>query len=421
MTMDLLSPEERAELMTRPRAAERRASLPIVGSRPALLPARAEDQAVRPLIAVWEITLRCDLGCRHCGSRAGLARKAELDTAEALDLVRQLSELGVREVTLIGGEVYLREDWLGLLRAVRDRGMLPTVVTGGRGMSLTRARAAKEAGIHSVSVSIDGAQSTHDRLRGLAGSHEAAVEALHNLSRAEVPIAVNTQVNRLTMRDLPAVLDTISAAGALSWQVLLTVPMGRAADEPDVLLQPYDLLTVFPMLETLAIEARARGIDFVAGNNVGYFGPHERTLRRGLAYQHSGSCGAGITTLGIEADGTIKGCPSLSTESWAGGNIRDRPLLELWERAPALRTNRDPPELWGYCASCYYAAECRGGCTWMADSLFGRGGNNPYCHHRAEQLSAAGVRERVVLVERAPGGSFDRGRFEIVQERFPGG
>ena len=56
-----------------------------------------------PSIAVWEITLRCDLGCGHCGSRAGKARRDELNTAESLDLVRQFAELGLKEITLIGG------------------------------------------------------------------------------------------------------------------------------------------------------------------------------------------------------------------------------------------------------------------------------------------------------------------------------
>jgi MoaA/NifB/PqqE/SkfB family radical SAM enzyme len=71
-------------------------------------PARRAEPA--PLYAVWEITLACDLGCRHCGSRAGPRRDTELTTAECLDVVAQMRDLGFREVTLIGGEAYLRED-----------------------------------------------------------------------------------------------------------------------------------------------------------------------------------------------------------------------------------------------------------------------------------------------------------------------
>jgi hypothetical protein len=51
--------------------------------------------------------------------------------------------------------------------------------------------------------------------------------------------------------------------------------------------------------------------------------------------------------------------------------------------------------------------------------LFKRTGNNPYCIHRALDLEAQGLRERVVRVERAPGEPFDGGRFEIVLEEIP--
>src|SRR5215472_577654 len=114
---------------------------------------RAVDRSVRPIYAVWELTLRCDLACRHCSSRAGRPRQNELTTSEALSLVADLAELGVLEVTLIGGEAYLRDDWLELVRAIRHHGMECTMVTGGRGLTGERARAAKDAGLISVSVS----------------------------------------------------------------------------------------------------------------------------------------------------------------------------------------------------------------------------------------------------------------------------
>jgi MoaA/NifB/PqqE/SkfB family radical SAM enzyme len=203
------------------------------------------------MLAVWEITLRCDLACRHCGSRAGHARPDELSTAECLDLVRQLAELGTREVAIIGGEAYLRDDWLLILRAIKERGRLPTMTTGGRALTAERARSAAEAGLFSASVSIDGDEQTHDRLRGVSGSYRSAFDALAHLRQAGVHVTVNTQINRLSMPHLSHVLDRMIEVGARSWMMQITVAMGRAADEPDVLLQPYDLLELFPLLSEL--------------------------------------------------------------------------------------------------------------------------------------------------------------------------
>jgi radical SAM protein with 4Fe4S-binding SPASM domain len=421
---DPLAPAERDEQMRAPRPR----SLPIAPSAaPAKrhLPLAAEvrpiDQRVRPIYAVWEITLACDLACRHCGSRAGRDRPGELSTEECLDLVDQMAGMGVKEVSLIGGEAYLRDDWTQILRRIRHHGMLALLTTGGRGMTKERAKEAAAAGLQSASVSIDGLPATHDRLRGVAGSHASALEAMRNLREAGVRVSTNTQINRLSMPELPEVLETLIANGGHSWQIQLTVAMGRAVDEPEVLLQPYDLLELFPLLDRLKDRCDQAKVKLWPGNNIGYFGPYESKLRGTMPLGHMYSCGAGRSTLGIEADGAIKGCPSLPTEAWTGGNIRDNSLKDIWERAAPLRYTRDRTveDLWGYCRGCYYADECRAGCTWTSFVLFGKAGNNPYCHHRALEFQRENLRERVIKVSDAPGQPFDHGLFDIVVEPIP--
>ena len=421
---DPLSAPERAALME-----QKLRRLPVAPQSPPSLrrlpladAARDVDRAWRPIYCVWEITLACDLACRHCGSRAGHARQDELSTEECLDVVRQLAELGVQEITLIGGEAYLREDWVEIVAAIRKHGMIATMTTGGRGITAERARAAADAGLQRVSVSIDGAEATHDRLRGVPGSHRAAVEALAHLQDAGLRLSANTQINRLSMQELPEVLETIAGAGASSWQIQITVPMGRAADEPEVLLQPYDLLELFPMLGRLKQRGDELGVMLWPGNNIGYFGPFESTLKGTMPGGHGGSCGAGRNLIAVEADGAIKGCPSLPTRDWTGGNVRDASLLDVWERATALRYTRDRTveDLWGYCRTCYYADECRAGCTWTSFTTFGKAGNNPYCHHRALMMQRAGKRERLVKRSEAPGEPFDYGRFDLIVEDAKG-
>ena len=73
----------------------------------------------RPRVCVWELTLRCNLRCLHCGATAGSARPDELTTAEALRVADELAALKTREVTLMGGEIFLRPDWLAVAEALR--------------------------------------------------------------------------------------------------------------------------------------------------------------------------------------------------------------------------------------------------------------------------------------------------------------
>jgi radical SAM protein with 4Fe4S-binding SPASM domain len=419
---DPLSPEERARELARARPKRALPIAPLAPHGARRLPlaesARDVDRRTRPIYAVWEITLACDLACRHCGSRAGRERPDELTTVEALDLVDQMADLGVHEVTLIGGEAYLREDWLDIVRRIRARGMQVTMTSGGRGLTPELIARAEDAGLMGASISIDGDEETHDRLRGVKGSYAAAVQAMRTLRARKMRVACNTQINRLSVPYLGDILEMIAATGIHSWQIQLTVPMGRAADEPDVLLQPYELLELFPRLASIKQRCDELGVRLWPGNNIGYFGPYESVIR-GYHYRgHGGSCGAGRASLGIEANGAIKGCPSLPSAEWTGGNIRDAKLVDIWERAEPLRytRSRTKDDLWGFCRDCYYAEECMSGCTWTSFVTLGRAGNNPFCHHRALEMQRAGKRERVVRVQEASGDPFDHGEFAIVEE-----
>lgn len=405
----------RRSLPVAPVASTPRRRLPLAGE------SRLVDTLWRPIYAVWEITLRCDLACHHCGSRAGRARAGELTTAEALDVVRQMAELGVKEVTLIGGEAYLRDDWTEIARAVRAHGMECSVTTGGRGLTLDHARAAADAGIQAVSVSIDGLRETHDAMRGLRGSFDAAIAAMRNVRDAGMRVLSNTHFNRTNLGEIEAILELLAAERVSMWLFQLTVAMGRAADRPDILLEPYQVLDLIPRLARLKPRADAAKVRMTPGNNIGYFGPFDRVLRAHLPDQHCGSCGAGRLTLGLEANGDVKGCPSLPSRDYVGGNVREHSLLEIWERSSALRFTRErtAQDLEGFCRTCYYAEECLGGCTWTTHALFGKPGNNPYCHHRALELRRRGKRERLVRAEAPAGDPFDHGRFEIIEEQWP--
>jgi len=388
---------------------------------PRRLPSAVDLARDRPVHVVWEITLACNLRCRHCGSRAGSPRRDELSTEECLDVVRQLAALGTREVSLIGGEAYLRRDWLTIVQAIADAGMHCGLQTGGRALTEEKIRQAFAAGLRTIGVSIDGPRPVHDRLRGVPGSYDRALEAVHSAGRVGLRPGVNTQINALSKPHLREVFDTIVAAGAKFWQVQLTVPMGTAVDNADILLQPHEVVETLDTLAQLFERGRKAGLRLIPGNNIGYFGPHEHMWRTLTSEPtHWSGCTAGETGLGLEADGKIKGCPSLPAERYSGGTTREVSIADAIAALAPKTTRRDGNRGRGFCRSCYYANVCRGGCTWMADALAGTRGDNPFCYYRARELAKRGLHERVVKVAEAPGHPFDTGRFAIVLENEAG-
>ncbi len=376
-----------------------------------------------PAYVVWELTLRCDHACRHCGSRAVKPRPEELTTAEALQVVPQLAALGTREVVLIGGEAYLHDGFLTLVSALRDAGINPVMTSGGMGIDARRAQAMAEAGLQRVSISIDGLEATHNHIRRHRQSFAQTTRALQAIQAAGMVASANTHFNRWNLADLEGLYEHLKAQGVRSWQVQITAALGRAADQPEMLFQPWDLLDFVPRLAALKRRGFQEGLLIMPGNNLGYFGPEEALLRSPLPpdasrpAEHFQGCQAGKFVMGIESQGAVKGCPSLQP-AYIGGSLREQSLAEIWQESDALAFRRQPLELWGFCGECPFGAVCQGGCNFTAHALFGKPGNNPYCHFRARSLQKQGLRERLVPKHAAPGQPFDHGVFELVTEAF---
>ena len=392
-----------------------------------------QGEAYRPKFVVWELTMRCDHACAHCGSRALDPRPDELGTDELLDVADALVDAGCEEVNLIGGEAYLHPGYLAVTERLTSRGVRVAMQTGGKGLTLRNAQRLRDAGMSAIGVSIDGPEPVHDELRNAKGSFRGAIQALHNARDAGMRTASNCQVNTLTMAHLRETVEAVRQTGIVAWRAQLTAPMGRAADRPDWILQPWEILEVIDTLAEiqldLAREALAAGrpvrsvLDIQLGNNLGYYGPHEHVLRSapgGDAMVFRG-CQAGAYTMGIESDGTIKGCPSLPTAPYVGGNVRDGDIQRVWKESAELTFVRDrgTSELWGFCKSCMYADICRAGCSFTAHTTLGRRGNMPFCYYRASTFKKQGKRERLVHRDAAAGQPYDFGRFEIVVEDWP--
>lgn len=320
--------------------------------------------------------------------------------------------MGADEVALIGGEAYLHPAFLDVLGALRDAGLRATMVTGGRGVTRALAKEMAARGIYSVSVSVDGLRETHDLIRAARGSFESANAALAYFRAEGIAITANTNINRLNLPELESLYAHLRAQHIESWQVQWTIPLGRAADRADLILQPWEMLDAVPRLAALKTQAYADGILLMPGNNLGYFGPEEALLRSTKPgdRDHYQGCLAGKFLMGVESNGDIKGCPSLQSSTYVRGNLRDRPIADLWPSLPPQT------ELWGFCRDCAFADTCRGGCTFTAHAIMGKPGNNPYCHYRARTFAADGLRERLVPAEPPPGRPFDNGRFDIVVE-----
>lgn len=348
----------------------------------------------RPRYCVWELTLACNLRCTHCGSAAGRPRPDELTTTEALDVVAQLADLECRLITLSGGEPTLRPDWDRLAAAAVQRGVTVNMVTNGMTMDRDTALRARDAGMSNLALSLDGPETLHESVRG-SGTFGALRRAVEAARGAGLPVSLLTHLTLDTLAVLRETHDVAVEMGAGAWRVQLGKPMGHLARQPERLLRPEDLLDLLPMLADLK---RSSPIWIDVGDSIGYYGPHESTLRRkawgGMRPLWTG-CQAGRFAVGIESDGGVKGCLSLQAglhgagpgDPFREGSLRERRLEELWFAPDAFAFNRQQrvEDLTGACRSCRHSALCRGGAKCVAAAFTGALGEDPFCYSRVQR------------------------------------
>ena len=152
--------------------------------------------------AVWEITLKCNSLCIHCGSRAGSARSDELNTEEALELVKDLHSCGYKGVALMGGEPLIREDWFEIAKEVKKYKMDLSIVTNGLNL-VKHIQKLKKLDVDCVSLSLDGGiPETHDYLRGIKGAYDKTINAMKILKKEKLPVSIITAINKKNLKEV---------------------------------------------------------------------------------------------------------------------------------------------------------------------------------------------------------------------------
>jgi radical SAM protein with 4Fe4S-binding SPASM domain len=329
---------------------------------------------------VWELTLRCNLRCMHCGATAGRPRPDELSTDDVLRVAGELAALPTGEVTLMGGELFLRPDWLPVAERLREGGVQVVIFTNGTLLTPRRIAQLQALEPRTMGTSIDGGRAAvHDAIRGVPGAFDATLSAIEDLQTAGLRASVITTITRRNLYELPTIAGLLVGRD-IRWQIQVAGGGGERLAQTD-LLTPLEFYLAALFIARMRATYSWSVLPVIGAHDFGYCSTRLPSLR--VPGQVWGGCGAGRDTLGIQSDGGVKGCLSLP-ETFVVGNLRERPLAELWE-GDTFASWREPVTRHGFCADCPHGETCEGGCTELAVTYSGRRGENPVCLYRIEQ------------------------------------
>jgi radical SAM protein with 4Fe4S-binding SPASM domain len=334
-----------------------------------------------PENAVWELTLRCNMKCLHCGSSAGKARENELSVEECIHVADDLLRLGCRQITFIGGEVFLYRGWEKVARRMVDGGAQANIITNAYLMGMKEIAQIKEAKLSNVGISLDGMEEHHDQIRRRSGSYRKVLAAFEMLRQADIPIAVVTSLLDLNFGDLDGMYDLLVANGVSIWQIQIVTGMGNITGKREYLLDP---LKIGQITKFIGEKGRSGALKIYAGDDVGYFDAYEPYIRsRPGTISVWNGCKAGIKVIGIDSVGNVKGCESIYSDKFIEGNLRKESLEEIWTKEGNFAYNRnfDASMLTGACAACDKGSICRGGCRGSAYFSTGSLFEGYYCSY----------------------------------------
>lgn len=320
-----------------------------------------------PRNVYWEMTIACDLVCKHCRAESIPCRDPqELTTEDGKALMRDVKTMGSMMI-LTGGDPMKREDLLDLIAYARDI-RLPLGITPSTTPTLTRdiVRQFRMLGVAAMGMSLDGPNAeVHDTFRGVPGTFEHSIKALQWAKEFHLQVQVNTTVTQETLPHLPSLYRLLREEAyppVRRWTLFLLVPVGRGATLG--LPSAEDVENLFAWVYSLSRDAPFHVSTIEAPHYRRYW--IQRKLEEGLSFEEIQRLGKRMGFGVRDGNGVIfvshKGevYPAGFLPAPFLGNVREKLLSDIYRNSPLLMELRDMDRVTGKCGCCEFRWICGG-------------------------------------------------------------
>ncbi|NLZ74053.1 MAG: radical SAM protein [Bacteroidales bacterium] len=320
---------------------------------------------------LWECTLRCNLSCKHCGSDCHRDMKQQdmplSDFLKVIDSITPHVNTHNTMIVITGGEPLMRKDLEECGRELYKREYPWGMVSNGLAMTEKRLNSLIASGLRSVTISLDGLEDAHNKLRGNPNSFKNAFNAVKLLTTKEEHLIfdVVTCVSPINVDQLPSIRQMLIDAGVKRWRIFTIFPIGRATINEELQLSPRQFKSVFDFIR----ETKKEGKIALNYGCEGYLGNYEGDVRDNFFF-----CRAGINIASVLVDGSISACPNLRA-NFIQGNIYKDDFMTVWNNNYKLFRNREWMKQ-GICADCKEWKYCQGNGMHLRDE----DGNLLFCH-----------------------------------------
>jgi radical SAM protein with 4Fe4S-binding SPASM domain len=321
--------------------------------------------------AHWSVTGKCNLRCRHCYMSAPEAKYGEFTYEQCLETIDKISEAGIFNIDITGGEPFVRKDFFELVDVILSKNIgISTIYTNGFALGEATLDEFLKRKIKPLfSLSFDGI-GYHDWLRGVPGAEEKTVKAIKLLRERGFRVSVESAFHRGSIHTIKDTMHLLSRIGVGHWKTNPASNSGNWRNEGrsldltiEELYDAYlDLIDEYFKTES-PITVMMGGFFYCRKGLCEWFSP---------AKKHGGEneplCLSARNTLYIAADGKLLPCIPLAGLPIQDEmpNILDTKLTEVLSNSEYLNRIETPVsallEHNAECRECEHRAVCGGGC-----------------------------------------------------------
>ncbi|MBI2252969.1 MAG: radical SAM protein [Armatimonadetes bacterium] len=320
-----------------------------------------------PLKAHFSITYLCELKCRHCSQNIKSSQNNELSLEEIKKLIDHLREIGVLEISLGGGDPFLRKDLIEIISYARNKGLNVSLSATGIFVSRALAKKLSELKLKSLRISFDGStEKSYDYFRG-KGTYRKAMRGIKILREVlECPLIIHSTIMKQNITELTSLLRIAQKLQANLWTIDFVKPLGGAKNFPQIFLTQEEVAGAINFLKRLR-ENTSLPIEI----------PSFPYLSKSKEIYRNFGCAGGNLTCYIDPLGNVSPCSFLNS-TLGGENIREKTLKEIWLNAAGFQKMRS---LSGNetCLNCEFFKACRGGCRIRGLNNKNLNTIDPYC------------------------------------------
>ncbi|NLL29077.1 MAG: radical SAM protein [Bacteroidales bacterium] len=321
-----------------------------------------------PVLSEVAVTGKCNLRCSFCYAGINYKQRTvseDLSADEIKQIVKKIRQQAqVPSISFTGGEPTLRKDLPDLIKYAKSLDMRVNLISNGFLIDKKLRNSLKKAGLDSAQISLEGVTAdTHEKITGVKGSFEKALNAVLLLNEVDIRTHTNTTLskqNKHEVAKLPSFLK--QRLNAERFSMNLIIPTGSALANEIHLLQYSEAGEFISMVNT---EATKHNIEFM------WYSPTPlcifNTITNGLGNKGCAACDG---LLSVDSKGNILPCSSWDEPL---GNLISQDFDSIWfsARATEIRNKKLAPEV---CSECDSLDICQGACP-----LFYRAESNHDC------------------------------------------